>query len=111
MKRHARPVNPRFLFPLLLFCVVGAGLDAQDTNPRPPRRSGRDDQSLRGQLSRISRGALETARPGVPAPQFTLPLLEDSAPPTDVRLDSKGCISLSDYRGRKPVVLIFGSYT
>lgn len=37
---------------------------------------------------------------GDPAPDFTLPLLDHS-----------GSITLSSYRGAKPVVLIFGSYT
>lgn len=42
----------------------------------------------------------EGPRPGQPAPDFTL-----STP------DGKQRIALSDYRGKKPVVLIFGSFT
>lgn len=39
--------------------------------------------------------------PGTPAPDFTLP-----------RQDSRGDrVTLSSYRGQRPVVLIFGSYT
>ena len=37
---------------------------------------------------------------GDPSPDFTLPLLDHS-----------GSVTLSSFRGRKPVVLIFGSYT
>jgi hypothetical protein len=37
---------------------------------------------------------------GDPAPDFTLPLL-----------DRSGSVTLSSFRGRKPVVLVFGSYT
>ena len=39
-------------------------------------------------------------RVGDPAPDFTLPLLDHS-----------GSLNLSSFRGQKPVVLIFGSYT
>jgi hypothetical protein len=39
-------------------------------------------------------------RPGGPAPDFDLPTLDKSAR-----------VRLSSYRGRQPVVLIFGSYT
>jgi hypothetical protein len=43
------------------------------------------------------RGALRT---GDPAPDFTLQ-----------RHDHKGHVTLSSYRGQRPVVLVFGSYT
>ena len=42
----------------------------------------------------------EGPRPGQPAPDFTLPTP-----------DGKKQITLSDFRGKKPVVLIFGSFT
>ncbi|MGH9869562.1 MAG: hypothetical protein ACREAA_15520 [Candidatus Polarisedimenticolia bacterium] len=42
-------------------------------------------------------GDLQT---GDPAPDFTLPLQ-----------DGSGEVTLSSYRGRQPVVLVFGSYT
>ena len=38
--------------------------------------------------------------PGDPAPDFTLPLLDRSAR-----------VTLSSFRGQRPVVLVFGSYT
>jgi hypothetical protein len=41
-----------------------------------------------------------SVHPGETAPDFTLPLLDHS-----------GQISLSSFRGTKPVVLVFGSYT
>lgn len=41
-----------------------------------------------------------TLRVGDPAPEFRLPLL-----------DGSGSIQLSSFRGARPVVLIFGSYT
>jgi hypothetical protein len=37
---------------------------------------------------------------GEPAPDFTLPLY-----------DRSGSVTLSSFRGRQPVVLVFGSYT
>ncbi len=39
-------------------------------------------------------------RPGDPAPDFTLPMHDHS-----------GRVTLSDFRGLRPVVLVFGSYT
>lgn len=42
----------------------------------------------------------DITRVGEPAPDFSL-----------VAKDGKGTVRLSDYRGKKPVVLIFGSYT
>ena len=42
----------------------------------------------------------EGPRPGMVAPDFTLPTH-----------DGKGTVSLSEFRGRKPVVLIFGNFT
>lgn len=42
----------------------------------------------------------EKVKVGTPAPDFTLPLAR-----------SKGDISLSSFRGKKPVVIAFGSYT
>ncbi len=39
-------------------------------------------------------------RPGNPAPDFSLETL-----------DRKSSVQLSSYRGQKPVVLVFGSYT
>jgi len=41
-----------------------------------------------------------TLEEGGPAPDFTLPTH-----------DKKGQVTLSSFRGRKPVVLVFGSYT
>ena len=45
-----------------------------------------------------AQGALKT---GDPAPDFKLKVLDDA----------EKTVSLSDFKGRKPVVLIFGSYT
>jgi hypothetical protein len=41
-----------------------------------------------------------TLRAGTVAPDFTLPLL-----------DGSGSVRISSFRGTKPVVLVFGSYT
>jgi len=41
-----------------------------------------------------------TLNPGDQAPDFTLP-----------RLDHTGSVRLSELRGKRPVVLVFGSYT
>jgi hypothetical protein len=55
---------------------------------------------LRGLLSGEVGSALEGPAVGQPGPEFTLPTH-----------DAKRLIRLCDYRGRKPVVLIFGSFT
>ena len=49
--------------------------------------------------------------PGDRAPDFRLSLLEGSAAPDHVKLDEKGLVRLSQHQDKKPVVLIFGSYT
>ena len=48
---------------------------------------------------------------GSVAPDFSLSLLEGSAKPDFVKLDGAGKVSLSAHKDKKPVVLIFGSYT
>jgi hypothetical protein len=49
--------------------------------------------------------------PGEAAPDFRLSLLEGSSAPDFVKPDGKGKVSLSGHKDKKPVVLIFGSYT
>ena len=49
--------------------------------------------------------------PGEAAPDFSLSLLEGSSAPDFVKPDGKGKVSLSGHKDKKPVVLIFGSYT
>ena len=49
--------------------------------------------------------------PGEVAPDFSLSLLEGSAAPDFVKPDGKGRVRLSGHKDKKPVVLIFGSYT
>ena len=48
---------------------------------------------------------------GSVAPDFSLSLLEGSAKPDFVKPDGAGKVSLSAHKDKKPVVLIFGSYT
>ena len=49
--------------------------------------------------------------PGEAAPDFSLSLLEGSSAPDFVKPDGKGKVRLSGHKDKKPVVLIFGSYT
>ena len=49
---------------------------------------------------RAERQQAEELKPGDPAPDFELK-----------KLDGAGKVKLSVFRGKKPVVLIFGSYT
>ena len=74
--------------------------------PAPPKGSDKKEgMPPREMLLRnLLRGDLgspyEGPRPGAVAPDFTLPTH-----------DGKGKVTLSEFRGRKPVVLIFGSFT
>lgn len=78
-------------------------------------RARRDSNSKRGKLSSIARRGTEKAKTGILAPDFALPFLDEStAKPTFVSTDAESGsprVRLSDFRGKRPVVLIFGSYT
>jgi hypothetical protein len=67
-----------------LFVALGAGGPDKEV-VTPPARGERQKDKL---------------RVGQPAPDFTLPVAV-----------GEGKVTLSRFRGRKPVVLIFGSYT
>ena len=69
--------------------------------------------SLRRELSQLSRQSLEPAKLGRPAPNFRLPLLTDSEVPDWVPVEGKETrkLRLTAFRDKRPVVLIFGSYT
>ena len=76
---------------LLLFRLAGIGIGQAKQDSKtgetntPPARGERKSTTL---------------RPGDPAPNFTLP---------DVKKTKE--VTLADFQGKKPVVLIFGSYT
>lgn len=85
-------------------------------------RGGRERRSLDD--PRVSKETVEAATalrkathsgrlpgPGDEAPDFNLSLLDGSARPDFVKPDGKGKVSLSAHKEKKPVVLIFGSYT
>lgn len=55
----------------------------------------------RGQRGQRSRGGRELPQAGEKAPDFTLPSTDDP----------KKLVTLSDFAGKRPVALIFGSYT
>jgi hypothetical protein len=74
------------------------------TPPRPPKSGGGGmppkDVLLLGLLTGEIGSGAEGPKLEASAPDFTL-----QSP------DGKTCLTLSDYRGKKPVVLIFGSFT
>ena len=85
-------------------------------------RGGRERRSLDD--PRVSKESAEAANalkkathggglpgPGEAAPDFSLSLLEGSSAPDFVKPDGKGKVRLSGHKDKKPVVLIFGSYT
>jgi hypothetical protein len=76
--------------------------DAFAPPPTPPSSSGRPSKAtlVRG-LFRRELGSLEPGpKLGEPAPDFAL-----------TTYDRRGVVRLSEYRGAKPVVLVFGSFT
>lgn len=85
----------------------------------PPRGSGggrpsqRQDQRLVA-LRRLLNGELgsltEGPQLGQPAPELNLPLLNRSADGASLELTDR-FVKLDEFRGKKPVVLIFGSFT
>ena len=60
-----------------------------------------DPRELRGRTNPWPRGRGSRLRPGDKAPDFDLPLANDP----------KRTVRLSSFRGKRPVALIFGSYT
>ena len=90
--------------------LAGGAVVAQDTRPEvgpPPRivqptpaaKKGGRPGEVNTPPARGERVA-DTLRVGDPAPDFTLPLAK-----------GKGEVTLSGFRGKRPVVLIFASYT
>jgi hypothetical protein len=75
--------------------------------PAPPKAAGKGKKggpSRELLVKNLIKGDLgspyEGPRPGEPAPDFTLPTHDGTAK-----------VTLSDFRDRKPVVLIFGNFT
>ena len=81
---------------LVIFAVPAFGQPPQQTRPRQ-FQPGRFGQARPNQ--RPDRFP-DTLKQGDMAPDFTL-----KSP------DGKTTVTLSDYRGKKPVALVFGSYT
>ena len=95
---------------------VTDGKDREKTSPRQRRRgSDREPDPEVVAAAKAVRG-LRNAKdlpssPGKPAPDFHLKLLEKSKRPDYVLFDKDERVRLSAYKGKQPVVLIFGSYT
>jgi hypothetical protein len=82
-----------------------AALQPPAARKAPDKKEAQQMRAMRSMLLRnLLRGDLgspcEGPRPGTVAPDFTLPTH-----------DGKATVALSEFRGRKPVVLIFGSFT
>jgi len=56
-------------------------------------------------IAEIMEAEAASVQEGAPAPDFTLPWLEGSG------AGKGGALTLSDHIGKRPVALIFGSYT
>ncbi|MCH7482786.1 MAG: hypothetical protein IIC95_09805 [Chloroflexi bacterium] len=76
------------------------GMASRSTPPGPSKT--REEVKASAQHQDLSTAKL---RAGDPAFDFTLPTLDASHGLTDEK------VQLSGYRGKKPVALIFGSYT
>ena len=79
----------------------------------PERRQPPGDPRTNSALKRVgaAKNREDLPGPGALAPDFSLKLLSVSNPPDFVMPDREGLVTLSDHWGKKPVVLLFGSYT
>lgn len=87
---------------LLLSCFLLAGflaLDVSVQGQNPGKKQVKKPGEVNTPPARGERKN-DSLRVGDPAPDFSLPRLKD-----------KGEVKLSSFQGKKPVVLIFGSYT
>ena len=92
-KNHLTPEDLREALPVM-------PPPKRDDEPPPPNNDPSVITLLSGLLSGELGSPLPGPRLGATAPDFTLPTQ-----------DGKGEITLSQFRGKKPVVLIFGSFT
>jgi len=97
----------RFFLLVLLVPFALSNLSAQE------KKDEAQVDDIKGAARKMRQAARSDTLPreGEPAPDFALQLLEGSSPPDAIQLDKKGRVRLSAHRGKKPVVLIFGSYT
>ena len=86
-----RPWGPKVSSGLLAILPLG-GLWAQEAAPRPPASPAEYKARLAERQGKL--------QPGDPAPDFELP-----------RVKASQTVRLSSWRGKKPVALVFGSYT
>jgi hypothetical protein len=92
---------------LLLLCLTGGSAAALGVDALLNREPPLEDQPLPESQWSPGPGVVGSAAwmasklpDGTPAPDFTLP-----------RLTDRSAVTLSAFRGHKPVVLIFGSFT
>jgi hypothetical protein len=89
----------------------GPGGGAQiepERRPLPPERAGKSREEIRDEIRATAwYQDLTTPKlgPGAPAADFSLPVLDANHGLTNAT------VRLSDYGGKKPVALMFGSYT
>jgi len=80
--------------------------------PRPGRNPNADlDVVDAADKLRRAQRRKDLPGPGATGPDFRLKLVEGSSAPDFALADAEGRVRLSAHRGRKPVVLIFGSHT
>ncbi len=78
------------------------------------RRSGSRREGFRrrgGSRRNFIRSSKAQVKEGQMAPNLVLPLLKETTETQKLILDSKKRVKLSDFKNKKPIVLIFGSYT
>ena len=94
-----------------------SGLGGRSRGSGGRQRRSIDDPRVSRESAEASNALKQATRsgglpgPGDRAPDFRLSLLEGSAAPDYVKPDEKGLVRLSQHQDKKPVVLIFGSYT
>ena len=94
-----------------------AGFGGRSRGSGGRQRRSIDDPGVSRESAEASNALKQATRsgglpgPGDRAPDFRLSLLEGSSAPDHVKPDEKGLVRLSQHQDKKPVVLIFGSYT
>jgi hypothetical protein len=99
------------IVPTVLLILGPLALGRGEDRVPPAEADAVRDVKAAARALRSARDRGDLPDPGEPAPDFHLKLLESSNPPDFVEADGEGRVRLSSYRGKRPVVLIFGSYT
>lgn len=105
-------MNSRRAFLLSLGCLATGlkGLHAANAQQSEKKRGKSPSRRRRRRDGRGGRRTPDKLKVGDPAPDFTLRLLDKQKPKKADDTEAE-TVQLSSFKGKQPVVLIFGSYT